>query len=77
MALVGKIYTDQWSNEPGRMCFIHYSIAGSIAAFVLTFFTIETIWWPIIFPSHVALAILHLVVGLYIDLKLEEGEEWL
>lgn len=76
MALVDK-YAAQWSSEPGKMCFAHYGIAGSVAAFILAFFIVETIWWPVIFPTHVALTILHLVVGLCIDIRLEEVGKWL
>ena len=62
---------------PGKICFIAYSLTGSAAAFMLTFFATETIWWSVIFPIHVALVILHIVVGLYIDIRLEErGLGW-
>ena len=69
---LGKRYVTQWSNEPGKMSFIHYAVAGSIVAFILTLTLINTmLWWTVILPGHIALLILHLVVGLYIDIRLE------
>lgn len=59
--------------EPGKICFIAYSIAGSVAVLVLMFFTTKMIWWSVILPIHVVLVILHLIVGLYIDIRLEES----
>ena len=73
MMTLGERYVTQWSSEPGKMFFAHYAIAGSIATFVLAFFLSKTIWWSVIFSVHVVLIILHLIVGLYIDIRLEEA----
>ena len=76
LVAIGRKYVTQWGSEPGMMCFAHYVVVGSTAAFVLVFFTITTIWWSVIFPIHVALTMLHLVVGLGIDIKLEGEGKW-